>query len=81
MSEEQEIDDIGKAEQSRGRRTPAQMEAASERFELLKDARELLREDSPEAIKAFMRALGVEENSEAWGNALRVWRACRRGSR
>jgi len=79
MSDGPEIEEIRRFEG--GKRRPAQANAVADRFELRKYARELLMEDSQAVVEASMRAFGLEENTPAWRNALRVWRDHKHGQR
>lgn len=81
MSDEREIERVRRAEASTGRESPAQIEAAAERLELLRYAHELLEEDSQEVVEASMRMLGLEQDGAAWKKALQVWRSRKRGRR
>ena len=77
---EQDLADIILEETRRGRR-PVDTAALRERTEMLRVCRRLLESQEEEDLREAMRAAGLSENSPAFGEALRIWRAYRAGRR
>ncbi len=74
MAENDDIRDVMKAEQSRGRR-PIDIDARREREEMLKVLRELLNEGDEAGFMQAMRAYGWGDDSAEFQRALKIWRA------
>jgi hypothetical protein len=75
--EPSEIKDVYLRERSRGRKHPIDVEARRLRNRLLQDMRWLLEYGTEEEMRVAMRALGLQEDSPQWENALEVWRELR----
>ena len=79
MSEDQDIKDVIRTEQSRGKKQPLSMLALKEERLLREMLKEILRPETTEDdFRDFMRALGHEPDSETFRRALPVWRALQR---
>jgi hypothetical protein len=79
MTEDQDLKDVMRAEQSRGRRKPLDVMSLDELRDAKEVCRELLRPEATEAdFRRTMIALGFQPESEKYEAALRAWRALRR---
>ncbi|HEV8384618.1 MAG TPA: hypothetical protein VGQ11_07080 [Candidatus Acidoferrales bacterium] len=74
MPEDDDIREVMKAEQSRGRR-PIDIDARRERDELRKILRELLKAGDEQGFMQAMRAYGWSDDSPEFQRALKIWRA------
>ena len=74
MAEDDDIRDVMKAEQSRGRR-PIDIHARRERDEVRKLLKELLKAGDEEGFMQAMRAYGWNDDSVEFQRALKIWRA------
>lgn len=68
-----DLDDVMREEQSRGRR-PVDMDARREHETLREGFRKLLQLGDEAALRRAMRALGLDEQSPDFLQALAVWR-------
>lgn len=79
LTDQQDLQDVRRAEQSRGRRKPTQVLSLEEARELREICRDLLRpEATREDLESAMRALGIEPGTKRYEAVLRAWRAERR---
>ena len=74
-----EIEEIRKAEERRGRR-PIDIETVAEKRRILAALREILAYGTVEELKQAMREYGISESSPEWAEALQIWNA-ERGQR
>ncbi len=75
--ERSDLEDVIREEASRGRR-PVDAEARKRRRELLRDVAKTIREGNEREFLRILRALGLQDGSPKFANALRIWRDVRR---
>ena len=79
MLDEKDLNDVMRAEKSRGRRRPVDLLSLEEVRDARNLCRDLLRPEATEAdFEEVMRALGIQPGTERYRAALRAWRAVKR---
>jgi len=79
MTEEKDLNDVMRAERSRGKRKPIDLLSLEEARRVRSICADLLRPEATEAdFSEAMRAFGIEPGTKRFAAALRAWRAERR---
>ena len=75
---DEDLRDVMRQEKQRGRKRILDLEARKQQEQLLRDFKKLLQEGTEQDFVSAIRALGLKEPSDAFQNALAVWRSLRR---
>lgn len=71
--DDEEVKQLRREEEARGKRPPIPQEIYKERLKKLKDFRKALETGDWELFKKQLIASGVTEGSEKWKEALQIW--------